>query len=69
MDAVASVAMFKAGNVTSRENKRQVLRRFAPEHKIQMLCEGYTDVKANYIDAEPGNTGKIVPSHRRSLKL
>ena len=59
MNAVQIAAMFKAGNVTAREQRRMMLRHlrhhfgkgmFEPEYKVQMLCDGHTEVIANSIE-------------------
>ena len=51
MSAVQIAAMFKAGNVTAREQRRMIMRHlrhhfgrgcFEPEYKVQMLCDGHT---------------------------
>ena len=51
--------MFKAGNVTAREQRRMIMRHlrhhfgqgcFEPEYKVQMLCDGHTEVKHGSIE-------------------
>ena len=59
MNAVQIAAMFKSGNVTAREQRRMILRHlrhhfgkglFEPEYKVQMLCDGHTEVMADSIE-------------------
>ena len=53
MDSVQVVAMLKDGNMTSQDNRRIVLRHlrhhfgkncFDPEHQIQMMCAGHSEI-------------------------
>jgi hypothetical protein len=58
MDAVKLAAMFKASNISTRNQRRALLRHlrhhfgkfaFDAEHKVQMLCEGHSEVTSGFI--------------------
>ena len=58
MEAHKVASMFKAGGVTSKKNRQGLLRvlchhfgkrSFDPEYKVQMLCEGHTEVSVGSI--------------------
>ena len=59
MNAVRVAAMFKAGNISSRSSRRQIMRHlrhhfgkhsFEPEYKVQMLCDGHTRITHGSIE-------------------
>jgi len=58
MGPIKIAAMFKAGNVRSRKDRRAIMRHlrhhfgrdcFAPEYEVQMLCEGHSEVMTDIV--------------------
>ena len=58
MGAVKLAAMFKAGNISTYNQRRALLRHlrhhfgkfaFDAEHKVQMLCEGHSEVTSGFV--------------------
>ena len=78
MEAHKVAAMFKAGGVTAKKNRRALLRvlrhhfgkhAFAPKHQVHMLCDGHTKVEVNKIEYqyEEGEAPETLDYHQKNI--
>ena len=72
MNEIQMGAMWTAGDVSSKNARRNILKHlrhhfgkhsFAPEYKVQMLCEGHTKVTTGFIDLPKTKEGARVRIH------